>query len=73
MTKLLETDLWRAPFSLVAGMATASIGAHLVERALRTDDDWAQASFWMLASMMGVITIMEALQVWRDLRLVENA
>ena len=64
---------WRAPFSLVAGFATASIGAHFLERAMRTDDEWAQAAYWTLATMLGLITVMEALQVWQELGLAEES
>lgn len=58
-------NLWRIPFSAVAGLAFASVGAHFLERALRTKDEWAQAAFWMLATLCGMVTVMEMLQVWQ--------
>lgn len=65
-------EAWRAPFSAAAAAAAGSIGAHFVERSLKTDDEWAQAAFWTMACVMGIITVMEILQVWQELGMAEE-
>jgi hypothetical protein len=40
---------------------------------MRTNDEWAQAAYWTLATMLGLITVMEALQVWQELGLAEES
>ena len=56
---------WKIPFSLVAGFSFASVGAHILERTKETDDEWAQAAFWMMITSLGILTVVEARQVWR--------
>lgn len=59
--------MWRAPFSAIAAIVTASIGSHFAERGHTAHDGWTQLALFWAAGFMGIITVMETLQVWRQL------
>lgn len=65
--------MWRAPFSIAAAISCASIGAHFYQRLQHTHDEWAQAAYTICAGVMGMLTIVETLQVWQELGFATEA
>lgn len=56
-----------APLSAAAAVAAAVIGAHALERALKTKDEWDAIPLIAFSAFMGIVVVAETLQVLQEL------